>query len=566
MCQPKPGAQGPEVVHPSIEIYDTTLRDGAQREGISFSVEDKRRILLRLDELGIAFVEGGWPGSNPKDVEFFALARKLTLKQTRLAAFGSTRRPQTRAENDRNLQLLLEAETPVVTIFGKSWDLHVTEALRTTLDENLRMIEESVAFLAGRGREVIYDAEHFFDGFRKNPEYALKTLQAAVRGGASRIVLCDTNGGSLPEQIREAVLAVRRALGDGIPLGIHCHNDGGLGVANSLAAVAAGCTHVQGTINGLGERCGNADLCQVIPNLQLKLGYRCLPEEAIRTLTEVSRFVDEIANLNPDPHRPFVGASAFAHKGGIHVSAVLRDPSTYEHISPEQVGNRRKVLVSELAGKSNVLYKARELGVIGAKAGTGARSETEPEAEIDPARLQQVLSQIKELEYAGYQFEGAEGSFELLLHRALGNYRPFFELIGFRLVIEKRSPMEEPLSEATIKVRVGDRVLHTAADGDGPVNALDNALRKALEEVYPELARFKLTDYKVRVLDEKKGTAATVRVLIESADNGRRWGTVGVSSNIIEASWQALVDSIEYGLLKSTTAEPRQEADRQRPS
>lgn len=570
-----------------IEIYDTTLRDGSQREGISFSVEDKRRILLRLDELGVDLIEGGWPGSNPKDVEFFALARKLSLKSARLAAFGSTRRPDTRVEDDRNLQLLLEAETPVVTIFGKSWDLHVTEALRTTLDENLRMIEESVAFLAGRGREVIYDAEHFFDGFRKNPEYARKTVQAAVRGGASRIVLCDTNGGSLPEQIREAVLEVRRVLGKGVPLGIHCHNDGGLGVANSLAAVAAGCTHVQGTINGLGERCGNADLCQVIPNLQLKLGYQCLPEEATKTLTEVSRFVDEIANLNPDPHRPFVGASAFAHKGGIHVSAVLRDASTYEHIPPELVGNRRKVLVSELAGKSNVLYKARELGVIGGKAGEAgtagaaagaraeagdaagvggevtvgaeagaeAKAEVELEAALDPARLQQVLSQVKELEYAGYQFEGAEGSFELLLHRALGRYRPFFELIGFRLVIEKRSPTEEPLSEATIKVRVGDRVLHTAADGDGPVNALDNALRKALEEVYPELARFKLTDYKVRVLDEKKGTAATVRVLIESADNGRRWGTVGVSANIIEASWQALVDSVEYGLLKSGTAE-----------
>jgi len=552
-------------VRVKIEIYDTTLRDGSQREGISFSVEDKRRILLRLDELGVDLIEGGWPGSNPKDVEFFALARKLSLKSARLAAFGSTRRPDTRVEDDRNLQLLLEAETPVVTIFGKSWDLHVTEALRTTLDENLRMIEESIAFLAGQGREVIYDAEHFFDGFRKNSEYAVKTVQAAMRGGASRIVLCDTNGGSLPEQIREAVLEVRRVLGEDVPLGIHCHNDGGLGVANSLAAVAAGCTHVQGTINGLGERCGNADLCQVIPNLQLKLGYQCLPDEAIRTLTEVSRFVDEIANLNPDPHRPFVGASAFAHKGGIHVSAVLRNPSTYEHITPELVGNRRKVLVSELAGKSNVLYKARELGVIGGTAGAAAgatpgaaaeaNAEAELEAALDPARLQQVVDRVKELEYAGYQFEGAEGSFELLLQRALGRYRPFFELIGFRLVIEKRSPKDEPLSEATIKVRVGERVLHTAADGDGPVNALDNALRKALEEVYPELARFKLTDYKVRVLDEKKGTAASVRVLIESADNGRRWGTVGVSTNIIEASWQALVDSVEYGLLKSGTAE-----------
>lgn len=550
-----------------VELYDTTLRDGAQREGISFSVEDKRRILLRLDDFGVDLVEGGWPGSNPKDEEFFRLARHLPLRHCRLAAFGSTRRPYTAVTGDRNLELLLAAETPVVTVFGKSWDFHVREALRADLDENLRMIEESVGYLARHGREVIYDAEHFFDGFRQNAQYALATLRAAWRGGARRIVLCDTNGGSLPDEVRNAVLAVREALdgGDGLILGIHAHNDGGLGVANTLVAVAAGCRHVQGTVNGLGERCGNADLCQIIPNLQLKLGYRCVPEDRLRTLTELSRFVDEIANLHPDPHRPFVGASAFAHKGGIHVSAVLRDAATYEHVQPEAVGNRRRVLVSELAGKSNILYKARELGVLkpacegagrgtgeGEGAGTPAEGEAGglAEAGLDPEKIQRVVEQVKELEHAGYQFEGAEGSFELLLHRALGQYTPYFELIGFRLVIEKRSPADEPLAEATIKVRVGDRVLHTAADGEGPVNALDNALRKALEEVYPELSRFKLTDYKVRVLDEKAGTAATVRVLIESADNGRRWGTVGVSRNIIEASWQALVDSIEYGLLK----------------
>lgn len=555
-----------QVSNGQVEILDTTLRDGSQREGISFSVEDKRRIASRLDQLGVALIEGGWPGSNPKDEEFFAAARSLGLRQAKLVAFGSTRRPERPVSEDPNLQRLLQAQTTVVTLFGKSWDLHVTEALRTTLEENLRMIEESVAFLRRHGLRVIFDAEHFFDGYRRNPSYALQTLRAAESGGADTFVLCDTNGGSLPWQVTEAVQAARQTVG-GV-LGIHAHNDGGLGVANTLVAVEAGCRHVQGTINGLGERCGNADLCQVLPNLELKMGYQCLPAGALATLTEVSRFVREIANLNPDPHQPWVGSSAFSHKGGIHVSAVLRNPQTYEHVPPEMVGNRRKVVVSELAGVSNVLFKARELGILlpaenlssvsnkdGATAGSSKGGAASDSTEVLGGEwLRQVVAKVKELEHAGYQFEGAEGSFELLLQRTLGRYQPFFELIGFRLVSEKRSAHEEALAEATIKVRVGDRILHTAADGDGPVNALDNALRKALEEVYPQLRQMKLTDYKVRVLDEKAGTAARVRVLIESSDDGHHWGTVGVSSNVIEASWQALVDSIEYGLMKSTVA------------
>ncbi|WP_027717588.1 citramalate synthase [Desulfovirgula thermocuniculi] len=516
-----------------VEIYDTTLRDGAQGEGISFSVEDKVKIALKLDEMGFHYIEGGWPGSNPKDADFFQRIRQHRLKNARLAAFGSTRRPGVPAHQDPNLQSLLAAGTPVATIFGKTWDFHVQKALETTLEENLAMIRESVRFLKSRGLMVIYDAEHFFDGFKANPAYALATLKAAQEGGADRLVLCDTNGGSLPGQIAAIVGRVKEEVP--VPLGIHCHNDGELAVANTLAAVEAGVVHVQGTVNGYGERCGNANLCSVIPNLTLKCGHETIPRDALARLTELSRYVSEVANLHHNTHQPFVGASAFAHKGGVHVSAILKDPRTYEHIDPSLVGNRRRVLVSELSGLSNLLYKFRELNL---ELGT-SREEN-----------RRLLEEIKELEYQGFMFEGAEGSFELLLRRAYDNYREPFKLESLRIIIEMKenSPVH---SEAVIKMTVGDKVVHTAAEGNGPVNALDNALRKALEDFYPEIRRMKLTDYKVRVLDEKQGTAATVRVHIETGDGERSWGTVGVSTNIIEASWQALVDSIAYGLLKN---------------
>lgn len=525
-----------------IELYDTTLRDGTQGEGISFSAEDKVKICQFLDEFGFDYVEGGWPGSNPKDVEFFRRIRDVELKRVRVTAFGSTRRVGVHVEDDANLRALVQAGTEVATIFGKSWDFHVTNALRTTLEENLRMIEESVAYLKAQGLQVIYDAEHFFDGYRANREYALETLRAAVRGGASIVVLCDTNGGRLPHEVEEAVAEVVRTIG--APVGIHTHNDSGLGVANALVAVRAGAVHVQGTINGLGERCGNCDLVQVIPNLQLKMGYVCVSDSDLARLTELSRFVSEMANVSPDPRQPFVGKSAFAHKAGIHVSALLRHPETYEHIPPERVGNKQRVLVSELSGASNIIYKAREYNI---------------ELQKDSPALRKVLATIKELEHEGYHFEGAEGSFELILKKALGVYQPYFELVGLRLTIDKRHPDDEPFAEATIKVRVGDQVLHTAADGNGPVNALDSALRKALEPAYPAIRRIKLIDYKVRVLNERAGTAAKVRVLVTSSENGRSWGTIGVSTNIIEASWRALVDSIEFGLMQAGVA-PEEEA------
>lgn len=531
-----------------IKIYDTTLRDGAQGEGISYSCEDKIKIALRLDRMGFHYVEGGWPGSNPKDEDFFRRMRNYHLKHARLAAFGSTRRPGIKVEDDANIRALLEAATPVTTIFGKSWDLHVHRALGTTLEENLAMIQESVAFLHRHGREVVYDAEHFFDGFKANSTYALATLRAAVAGGAAVVVLCDTNGGCLPHEIREIVERVKQEIG--VPLGIHCHNDGELAVANTIAAVMAGVEHVQGTINGYGERCGNANLCSVIPNLTLKLGLRTIPEGNLSRLTELSRFVSEVANMHPLNNQPFVGASAFAHKGGVHVSAILKDPSTYEHIPPETVGNRRRVLVSELSGLSNLLYKYQELNL-------------NLQAEREEHR--RFLEEIKALENQGYQFEGAEGSFELLLRRVNNHgYREPFKLESLRIITEKRedSPVH---SEAVIKLTVGERVVHTAAEGNGPVNALDNALRKALEEFYPSIRLLKLSDYKVRVLNEKEGTAAMVRVHIETSDGRRSWGTVGVSSNIIEASWQALVDSIVYGLLKlEEEQEEEQEEERVR--
>ena len=517
-----------------IELYDTTLRDGTQGEGISFSAEDKVKICQFLDDFGFDYVEGGWPGSNPKDAEFFRRIRDVELKRVRVTAFGSTRRVGVHVEAGANLRAIVQAGTKVATIFGKSWDFHVTNALRTTLEENLRMIEESVAYLKAQGLQVIYDAEHFFDGYRANREYALETLRAAVQGGASIVVLCDTNGGRLPHEVEEAVAEVVQTIG--APVGIHTHNNSGLGVANALEAVRAGAVHVQGTINGFGERCGNCDLVQVIPNLQLKMGFPCVSDSDLARLTELSRFVSEMANVSPDPRQPFVGKSAFAHKAGIHVSALLRHPETYEHIPPEKVGNKQRVLVSELSGASNIIYKAREYSI---------------ELQKDSPALKKVLNTIKELEHEGYHFEGAEGSFELILKKALGVYRPYFELMGLRLTIDKRHPDDEPFAEATIKVRVGDQVLHTAADGNGPVNALDSALRKALEPAYPAIRRIKLIDYKVRVLNERAGTAAKVRVLVTSSENGRSWGTIGVSTNIIEASWRALVDSIEYGLMQA---------------
>ncbi len=526
-----------------VWIYDTTLRDGTQGEGVNFSLADKLRIAQRLDAFGIDYIEGGWPGSNPKDAEFFEQVRSLELKHARVAAFGSTRRADKRVEEDPQIQLLLDAETPVVTIFGKTWDLHVRDVLRTTLDENLRMIEDSVRYLKSHGREVIYDAEHYFDGWKANPEYALKTLQVAQEAGADWIVLCDTNGGSLPWEIEEGVRAAQAVVD--IPLGIHTHNDSGVAVANSLVAVRLGCTQVQGTINGYGERCGNADLTSVIPNLQLKMGYECVPAEQLAGLRDLSLFVSELANLSPNAHQPFVGHSAFAHKGGAHVNAMVKNERTYQHIDPALVGNRKRVVVSELSGKDNIAVKRAEFGLDG----------------LDRATERRILQHIKELENRGFAFESAEGSVELLLRRARDDYRRPFELIDYTATVEHRQG-RGVISEATVKVRIGDRVFHTAAEGNGPVNALDLALRKALEQFYPQVKKVQLTDYKVRILDSQAATAAHVRVLIDSTDGERSWGTVGASTNIIEASWQALADSVEYALLKHQEEEASEARDR----
>ncbi|WP_027363975.1 citramalate synthase [Desulfotruncus alcoholivorax] len=516
---------------PSIEIYDTTLRDGTQGEGISFSAKDKIKIALKLDALGFHYVEGGWPGSNPKDLQFFDLIKEHNLKSARITAFGSTRKPGVEASLDENLVQLVRAGTSVATIFGKTWDFHVKYALQTTLEENLRMIRETVAYLKQQGKEVFYDAEHFFDGYSANSEYALATLRAARDGGAARIILCDTNGGRMPDEIHRIVSAVAREID--VPLGIHCHNDCELAVANSLMAVRAGVVQVQGTINGYGERCGNANLISIIPNLAFKYQIESIPEKSLVELTELSRFVSELANMHPMNNQPYVGGSAFAHKGGVHVSALLKNPQTYEHIEPERVGNRRRVLVSELSGVSNLLYKYQELDL-----GLGLEKEDN----------KKLLQELKELENQGYQFEGAEGSFELRLRKAFHGYVEPFSLENLKILIEMRDGTV--YSEAIIKMNVNGRVVHTAAEGNGPVNALDNALRKALEESYPQVEKMQLSDYKVRVLDEKDGTGAVVRVLVETGDGHCTWGTVGVSSNIIEASWQALVDSIAYGLLR----------------
>jgi 2-isopropylmalate synthase len=524
---------------PSVQLYDTTLRDGAQREVISFSVVDKLRIAQKLDELGIHFIEGGWPGSNPKDAEFFKRARGLALANAKLVAFGSTRHPKAKAKTDANLLALLNAGVEVVTIVGKSSELQVTQVLETTLDENLNMIADSIGFLKSKGLRVFFDAEHFFDGFKANPSYALRVLEVAAQAGADCLVLCDTNGGTLPNELVSAIKAAKEVIS--VPLGIHAHNDSELAVANTLAAVRAGVSQVQGTINGYGERCGNANLCSVIPALKLKMGIDCITDAQLAKLTEVSHYVSEVANLAPDPFLPYVGTSAFSHKGGLHVSGMAKWEQSYQHIDPAKVGNKPKVLVSELSGRRNIIQKAKELGL--------DLSQRKEEAE-------KLLEQVKLLESRGFQYEDAEASFELLVHRARPDYQPPFELVDFMVVVERRrrpstrKSLEEMLSEAVVKVRVGKEIMHTAAEGNGPVNALDLALRKALLQFYPSLAQVRLVDYKVRILEESIGTESQVRVLIESSDGVDEWRTVGSSTNIIEASWLALADSLEYWLLK----------------
>ncbi|MEW6571081.1 MAG: citramalate synthase [Nitrospirota bacterium] len=516
-----------------VEIYDTTLRDGAQTEGISFSVEDKLHITEKLDELGIHYIEGGWPGSNPKDLEYFKKARRLTLKNSKIVAFGSTHRPRNSVENDSNIRSLLESKAGIFTIFGKTWDFHVVEALKIPLDENLDIIFNSISFLKRNDGTVFFDAEHFFDGYKNNPEFALRCILAAESAGADCLVLCDTNGGTLPDDIAKIVKDLKDKVHT--PLGIHAHNDSECAVANSLIAVENGVSHVQGTINGLGERCGNANLCSVIPNVQIKMGVRCISPEQLRRLRDVSRYVNEIANMRHFKRQPFVGDSAFAHKAGIHVSAIRKKPETYEHIKPDLVGNSQRVLISDLAGKSNILRKAEEFGI---------------HLDSDSPYVLDIVTALKNLENEGFQFEAAEASFELLMKKSLGLHKRFFNLIGFRVIVEKRKEGEEPISEATIMLKVDRHIEHTAAIGNGPVNAIDNALRKALDRFYPELRNMQLHDYKVRVLTAGEGTLAKVRVLIESGDENERWNTVGVSTNIIEASYQALVDSIEYKLLR----------------
>ncbi len=516
-----------------IEIYDTTLRDGAQSEDISFSVEDKLRIVRKLDELGIHYIEGGWPGSNPRDSEFFKKAKKIKFRTSRLVAFGSTHKASHKVSNDANIKALLSAKTSAVTIVGKTWDFHVREALRISLPANLDLIYNTITYLKKRIPEVFFDAEHFFDGYRTNPEYTLKALEAAVSAGTDCLVLCDSNGGTLPQDLGRAVKKIVKEFK--VTIGIHAHNDADCAVANTIIAVQNGASQVQGTVNGLGERCGNANLISILPNLKLKLKYDCITNHKLKKLKEVSRFVTEIANLRHFRRQPYVGDSAFAHKGGIHVSAIQRHSETYEHIKPEFVGNYQRVLISDLGGRSNIIRKAKEFNL---------------KINHDSSKISQIAREIKELENQGFQFEGAEASFELLMKKTFGLHKKFFDLIGFRVIVEKREEGETPLSEATITLKVKGKPEHTAATGNGPVNALDNALRKALEKFYPQLKQVKLIDYKVRVLTAGAGTIAKVRVLVESGDESHKWGTVGVSENIIEASWQALVDSIEYKLLR----------------
>lgn len=519
----------------SISIFDTTLRDGTQAEEISFTVEDKLRICEKLDWLGVDYIEAGWPGSNPKDSQLFQRARtELKLKHAKLTAFGSTRRAGSSCEDDFVMGHLLEAGTKAICLFGKTWDFHVTKTLRIPLDENLELIRDSVTYLKKHNKEVLYDAEHFFDGYKNNRAYALKTLRAAQAGGADRLVLCDTNGGTLPEEVFKIVGEVKRKLR--IPLGIHCHDDCGVGVANSMAAVRAGVTQVQGTINGVGERCGNANLCTVLANLELKMGYHCLGSQRLKRLTETAQFINELANRGGDPHQPYVGRSAFAHKGGVHVAAVIRDAKTYEHVVPDRVGNNQRILLSDLSGAATIVRKAKEFGI---------------EIAPDNPRIRELLSELKNLENNGYQYEGAEASFEIVIKKALGLYQPHFQLHDFRVSDEILEGVKgRPSSEATIHIAVDDHEEKATAKGVGPVHAIDQALRQALDRFYPQVQEMRLLDYKVRVLPAGKGTASSVRVLIECGDRESKWGTVGVSENIIQASYQALIDSYDYKLLK----------------
>ena len=516
-----------------VKLYDTTLRDGAQGEGISYSVMDKVSIAKELDLLGVHYIEGGWPGSNPKDMEFFLRMKEKELKSAKLAAFSMTRKVHSKAEDDASLKAILKSGAGIVTIVGKTWALHLSDVLKISPDENIKMIKETIEFLKNSGITVFYDAEHFFDAWKNNKEYSLKCLATAIEAGAEAICLCDTNGGTITSEISRITSEVKNNFKD-VMVGIHCHNDSGLAVANSIAAVESGADMVQGTINGYGERCGNADLIQIIANLKLKMGIDCIPDSGLKNLTHVSHFISEISNMRTKNDQPFIGESAFAHKGGMHINAVMKEPSTYEHIDPASVGNHRRILVSELGGKTGILLRAKAL---------------ELDLSKEDPKTKKILELVQKLEHQGYHFEAAEASFELLMKRSLKKYTDFFELEGFRVVIEKRSG-NKITSEAIIKLKVKGVKEHTAAEGDGPINALDNALRKALKEFYPTLTKMHLSDFKVRVLDEKAGTAAKVRVLIQSQDESDTWNTIGVHENIIEASWQALVDSVEYKLLK----------------
>lgn len=517
-----------------IDIYDTLLRDGTQAEEVNFTVKDKVRLAETFSDFGIRYIEGGWPGSNPRDIEFFKAIKHSSAPIDNIAAFGSTRRAKRSCETDENLQALLAAEVPNLTIFGKTWDFHVTEALKLSLEENLELINSSVAYLKKHADRVFYDAEHFFDGYIANREYAINTLLAAREAGADCIVLCDTNGGTMPDKLVEIIEDVKKNLGD-YPLGIHCHNDSDCAVANSTLAVKHGIVQVQGTMNGYGERCGNANLCSVIPNVQLKYGFECVPPENLKRLRVISRLVNELGNLKHNIHQPYVGRSAFAHKGGVHVSAIMKDSRTYEHIRPELVGNTQRVLVSDLSGKSNLMYKAKDFGL---------------DIDSNDPAITAVVEKLKELENKGFQYEGAEASFELLLRKAMGKFKPFFDSMNFRVIDEKREGQGDSTAEATVMLEVQGETEHTAATGNGPVNALDNAIRKALSRFYPNINGMSLVDFKVRILTTGTGTKALTRVLIESKDDKDTWGTVGVAHNIIEASYQALIDSVEYKLLK----------------
>ncbi len=518
-----------------IVIYDTTLRDGTQSEDVNFTVIDKLRIAERLIDFGIDFIEGGWPGSNPRDMEFFSSLKSSKINMDRISAFGSTRRAKKTCADDEVIQALLEADVPNITIFGKTWDMHVKQALRISLDQNLELIHDTVSYLKSRSDRVFYDAEHFFDGYKANREYALKTLTTARDAGADAVILCETNGGIMPDEVSAIVADVKATLGD-FDFGIHAHNDCEMAVANSVLAVRGGATHVQGTINGFGERTGNANLCSIIPNLQLKYGYECIPADSMVKLKDVSGYVNELGNLIHNKRQPYVGNSAFAHKGGVHVSAILKNSSMYEHIEPELVGNTQRVLLSDLSGKSNLIYKAEQLGI---------------DVVSDDAVITNVLKQLKELENKGFEFEGAEASFELLIRKAAKDLPNFFELISYRVIGENTESTDTPTTEATVMLSVNGVVEHTAAVGNGPVSALDHAVRKALAKFYPEIDNMKLVDYKVRILSSQDGTNATTRVLMVSADEHDTWGTVGVAENIVDASYQALVDSILFKLLKT---------------